>query len=57
MYTCKDCYMYWLCRGSELCNTFVPDEEYFLQDAEIAEISNEKDEYAEAYYDYITGWQ
>lgn len=57
MYTCKDCCMYWLCSGSELCNTFVPDEEYSLQDEEIAEISNEKDEYAEAYYDYITGWQ
>lgn len=57
MYTCKDCFMYWLCGGLELCNTFVPDEEYYLQDAEIAETRNEKEEYADAYYDYITGWQ
>lgn len=54
MNACEECYFYNECGGNMACNTFIDGVELLIQADDIDAARNEYEEYAEAYWDYIS---
>lgn len=54
MNACEECYFYNECGGNKPCNTFIDGFELLIQADDIDAARNEYEEYAEAYWDYIS---
>lgn len=54
MNACEECYFYNECGGNRPCNTFIDGFELLIQADDIDAARNEYEEYAEAYWDYIS---
>jgi hypothetical protein len=57
MMNCEECFNFEECLRYDLCNTFIAEEELMMQDEQIARSFSEYEEYAEAYWDYISDEQ